>query len=86
MIVVFIILLLSIVGMCVFGGEDLTRWKDTSWIAWLVIILLVGTCIFMLFAYEDEIRRETILDYQKGKYYIETQVHSDTTYFLKKTK
>ena len=86
MIVIFIISLLAIIGICAFAGDDLTRWRDTSWIAWLVIVMLAGTCIFTILAFRDEIRKETILDYQEGKYYVETQVYSDTTYFLKKVK
>ena len=77
---------MATIGICVFAGDDLTHWRETTWIAWLVIIMLAATCIFMLFAYQDEVRKQTILDYQEGKYYVETQVHSDTTYFLKKVK
>lgn len=86
MAVILIFIILALAGLCIIMGEDLIHKSDTTMIAWFVVGFLIIACISCIFMFEDEVKRKTVVDYEAGKYYLETKIHSDTTYFVKKCK
>lgn len=86
MVGILIFMILALAGLCIIMGEDLVHKTSTTVIAWCVIGFLLIACFSMIFMFRDEVRRETIIDYEQGKYYLETQIQCDTTYFVKKCK
>lgn len=83
---VIILLIAVLVGFCIISSEDLTNKTKMTFPSILILCGILVILVLTLFAFKENIRNEAIWDYQQGKYYIETQVYSDTTYVIKKCK
>lgn len=86
MIVITILIILGLAGFCILAGEDLIHKSETTFLAWGIALFLLFACIGTLFVLQSEAKREAIIDYEAGKYYLETKIQSDTTYFVKRCK
>lgn len=79
-------MILGLAGFCIIASDDLIHKSDLTIISWVVVGFFTVSCIGFIYIFEDEIRRETIIDYTHGKYQLETEIYSDTTYFVKRCK
>lgn len=83
---IIILLIVILVGFTIIVSEDLTNKTKMTFPSILILCAILVMLVLALFAFKESIRNKAILDYQQGKYYIETQVYSDTTYVIKKYK
>lgn len=86
MIGILIFCILGLAGFCIMAGEDMIHKTDYTITSWIVAIFITCTIIGMIFVVSDSIRTQVIVDYEQGKYYLETKIYSDTTYFVKRCK
>ena len=86
MIGILIFCILALAGFCMMAGEDMLHKTDYTITAWFIAILIACAAIGMIFTLSDSIRTQTVVNYEQGKYYLETKIYSDTTYFVKRCK
>ena len=86
MVGILIFCILGLAGFCMMAGDDMLHKTEHTVAAWTVAIFIACTAIGMIFLLSDTIRTEVIVDYEQGKYYLEAEIYSDTTYFVKRCK
>ena len=86
MVGILIFCILALAGFCMMAGEDMLHKTDHTITAWFIAILIACATIGMIFTLSDSIRTQTVVNYEQGKYYLETKIYSDTTYFVKKCR
>lgn len=86
MIGILIFCILGLAGFCMMAGEDMLHKTEHTIVAWTVAVFIACTAIGMIFLLSESIRTETVIDYEQGKYYLETEIYSDTTYIVKRCK
>lgn len=84
MIGILIFCILALIGFCMMAGEDMIHKTDHTISAWAVVIFMLCATIGTVFALSDSVKTQAIVDYEQGKYYLEKEIYSDTTYFIKR--
>lgn len=86
MLAITILLIVSFGLFCLFAHEDVLEKTSLTVYARCIMLFILASLIGCLFLLQDEFKQKAILDYENGRYKIETVVKSDTTYFIKKNK